>query len=51
MSETGSIKFRCDRVAVELSRFAGFDELNDIGASFFASESSALIGMVSVSEI
>ena len=28
MSETGSIKFRCDRVAVELSRFAGFDELN-----------------------
>ena len=28
MSETGSIKFTCDRVAVELSRFAGFDELN-----------------------
>jgi len=28
VSETGSIKFTCDRVAVELSRFAGFDELN-----------------------
>jgi ribulose-5-phosphate 4-epimerase/fuculose-1-phosphate aldolase len=28
VSETGSIKFRCDRVAVELSRFVGFDELN-----------------------
>ena len=29
MSETGSIKFTCDRVAVELSQFAGFDELNE----------------------
>jgi ribulose-5-phosphate 4-epimerase/fuculose-1-phosphate aldolase len=29
VSETGSIKFTCDRVAVELSRFAGFDELNE----------------------
>jgi L-ribulose-5-phosphate 4-epimerase len=29
VSETGSIKFTCDRVIVELSRFAGFDELND----------------------
>jgi ribulose-5-phosphate 4-epimerase/fuculose-1-phosphate aldolase len=29
MAETGSIKFTCDRVAVELSRFAGFDELNE----------------------
>jgi len=28
VSETGSIKFTCDRVAVELSRFPGFDELN-----------------------
>jgi ribulose-5-phosphate 4-epimerase/fuculose-1-phosphate aldolase len=28
VSETGSIKFTCDRVLVELSRFAGFDELN-----------------------
>ena len=28
MSETGSIKFTCDRVVVELSRFAEFDELN-----------------------
>ena len=28
MSETGSLKFTCDLVAVELSRFAGFDELN-----------------------
>ena len=28
MSETGSIKFTCDRVAVELSRFARFDELS-----------------------
>ena len=28
MSETGSIKFTCDRVAMELSRFARFDELN-----------------------
>jgi L-ribulose-5-phosphate 4-epimerase len=29
VSETGSIKFTCDRVVVELSRFAGFDELNE----------------------
>jgi ribulose-5-phosphate 4-epimerase/fuculose-1-phosphate aldolase len=29
VSETGSIKFTCDRLAVELSRFAGFDELNE----------------------
>ena len=29
MSETGSIKFTCDRVMVKLSRFAGFDELNE----------------------
>ena len=29
MSETGSIKFTCDRVVVKLSRFAGFDELNE----------------------
>ena len=29
MSETGSIKFTCDRVAVKLSSFAGFDELNE----------------------
>jgi L-ribulose-5-phosphate 4-epimerase len=29
VSETGSIKFTCDRVEVELSRFAGFDELNE----------------------
>ena len=29
MSETGSVKFTCDRVVVELSRFAGFDELNE----------------------
>src|SRR6476469_9156748 len=28
MAETGSVKFTCDRVAVELSRFPGFDELN-----------------------
>jgi len=28
VSETGSIKFTCDRLVVELSRFAGFDELN-----------------------
>jgi len=28
VSETGSIKFTCDQVLVELSRFAGFDELN-----------------------
>jgi L-ribulose-5-phosphate 4-epimerase len=28
VSETGSIKFTCDRVAVERPRFAGFDELN-----------------------
>jgi L-ribulose-5-phosphate 4-epimerase len=28
VSETGSVKFTCDRVAVELSRFAEFDELN-----------------------
>jgi hypothetical protein len=29
VSETGSVKFTCDRVVVELSRFAGFDELNE----------------------
>ena len=29
MAETGSIKFTCDRVVMELSRFAGFDELNE----------------------
>jgi L-ribulose-5-phosphate 4-epimerase len=29
MAETGSIKFRCDRVVVELSQFAGLDELNE----------------------
>ena len=29
MSETGSIKFTCDRVVAELSRFTGFDELNE----------------------
>ena len=28
MSETGSVKFRCQRVAVEMPRFAGFAELN-----------------------
>ena len=28
MSETGSVKFRCEQVAVEISRFAGFAELN-----------------------
>jgi L-ribulose-5-phosphate 4-epimerase len=29
MAEIGSVKFTCDRVAVELSRFAGFDKLNE----------------------
>src|SRR5246127_494923 len=29
MAETGSIKFTCDWAVVELSRFAGFDELNE----------------------
>ena len=28
MSETGSVKFTCQQVAVEISRFAGFAELN-----------------------
>jgi len=28
VSETGSVKFTCDTVAVEISRFAGFAELN-----------------------
>ena len=28
MSETGSVKFRCEQVAVEISRFAGLAELN-----------------------
>src|SRR6267143_63844 len=28
MAETGSIKVTCDRVVVELSQFAGFDELS-----------------------
>jgi len=29
VSETGAIKFTCDRVGAELPRFAGFDELNE----------------------
>jgi len=29
VSETGSIKFTCDRVVVELSCFAGFEQLNE----------------------
>ena len=29
VAETGSIKFTCDRVIMELSQFAGFDELNE----------------------
>jgi len=28
VSETGSVKFSCEQVAVEISRFAGFAELN-----------------------
>lgn len=28
MSETGSVKFTCQQVAVEISRFSGFTELN-----------------------
>jgi len=28
VSETGSVKFRCEQVAVEISRFAGLAELN-----------------------
>jgi L-ribulose-5-phosphate 4-epimerase len=28
VSETGSVKFKCERVPVEISRFAGFAELN-----------------------
>lgn len=30
MNETGSVKFKCDRVNAELTRFAGFDELNRV---------------------
>jgi ribulose-5-phosphate 4-epimerase/fuculose-1-phosphate aldolase len=30
MSETGSVKFTCDRVKAKLTRFAGFDELNRV---------------------
>ena len=29
MNETGSVKFKCERVEATLPRFAGFDELND----------------------
>jgi L-ribulose-5-phosphate 4-epimerase len=29
VSETGSVKFKCERVEATLARFAGFDELND----------------------
>jgi L-ribulose-5-phosphate 4-epimerase len=29
MNETGSVKFKCERVEATLARFAGFDELND----------------------
>ena len=29
MNETGSVKFKCDRVEAELTRFAGFDALNE----------------------
>ena len=29
MNETGSVKFKCERVDATLARFAGFDELND----------------------
>jgi L-ribulose-5-phosphate 4-epimerase len=28
VSETGSVKFKCEQVAVEISRFAGFAQLN-----------------------
>ena len=28
MNETGSVKFKCEQVPIELSRFAGFAELN-----------------------
>jgi L-ribulose-5-phosphate 4-epimerase len=28
VSETGSVKFKCDHVPVKLSQFAGFDEVN-----------------------
>ena len=28
MSETGSVKFKCEQVPIEISRFAGFAELN-----------------------
>ena len=28
MSETGSVKFKCEQVTIEISRFAGFAELN-----------------------
>jgi L-ribulose-5-phosphate 4-epimerase len=29
VNETGSVKFKCDRVEAELAQFAGFDELNE----------------------
>ena len=28
MSDTGSVKFKCEQVPIEISRFAGFAELN-----------------------
>ena len=42
MSETGSVKFTCQQVAVEISRFAGFAELNRYRRKLFE------LGMIGV---
>ena len=42
MSETGSVKFTCQQVAVEISSFAGFAELNRYRRKLFA------LGMIGV---
>jgi ribulose-5-phosphate 4-epimerase/fuculose-1-phosphate aldolase len=42
VSETGSIKFRCEQAPVEISRFDGFDELNGCRRELFK------LGMIGV---
>ena len=36
MNETGSVKFKCEQVPIEISRFAGFAELNRYRRKLFA---------------
>ena len=42
MSETGSVKFKCEQVPLEISRFAGFAELNRCRRKLLA------VGMIGV---